>query len=154
MAREHEHRADNIVLYQRQGKHPPVAEHRAHLLIPHFSQRWVHHEDEANSNRNRSGAYLKAGDEARAFRIEIAQPYSQTHSQEYPEGKEAFKQWKPFLLRHEKPLSLLQSLPNTHFPPTNNLRVLFRLLNPLFDLFRAGNSAFGNLIAINDKCRS
>lgn len=37
-----------------------------------------------------------------------------------------------------------------HIPPTNNLRVLFRLLNPLFDLFTAGNSALGDLDAIND----
>lgn len=36
------------------------------------------------------------------------------------------------------------------FPSVNNLGVLLPLLNPLLNLFRAGNTALGDLGAVND----
>jgi len=52
-------------------------------------------------------------------------------------------------------LSFCKYFPLVHldkaiFPSVNNLGVLLPLLNPLLNLFRAGNTALGDLGAVND----
>ena len=56
--RQHEHQdgADDPVLQQRQAQHLPVAENLAQLVIMHFGQRRVHHQDQADGDGDVGGA--------------------------------------------------------------------------------------------------
>ena len=57
--RQHEHqdRADDPVLEQRQAQHLPVAEDVAQFFVLHFGQRRVHHQDQADGDGDIGGAH-------------------------------------------------------------------------------------------------
>ncbi len=82
---EHEHRADHPILYQGQAKYARVAENVPEFLVLHLGERRVHHQDEADRDRNIGRADLKLIDEPLHGRHGIAQGDAHRHAQKDPE---------------------------------------------------------------------
>lgn len=86
---EHQNRADDPVLNERKPQNLDVAEDLAQLLIFHFGKRRIHHQDQANGDRNIGRARLKLIDELLDAGDEIAHRHTNRHRQENPQGQKA-----------------------------------------------------------------
>ncbi len=62
---EHQYRADQPVLHERQTENLPVAEDLAHFLVADFRQRRVHHQDQTDGDRDVGRSNLEAVDRNR-----------------------------------------------------------------------------------------
>ena len=84
---EHENGADDPVLHERQAEHLPVPEDLAQLLVLHLCQRRVHHQDQADGDRDIGRPDLKAVDEGFRALDEIPESHAKGHCREDPERK-------------------------------------------------------------------
>ena len=93
--REHQHRADDPVLDERQRQHAPVLEDEVQLLVAHLRQRRVHHQDQADRDRHVGGAD-REGVEGRGQRGERrAEQDAERHRGEDPERQPAVEEREP-----------------------------------------------------------
>ena len=107
---EHQQRADDPVLQQREPQHLQVAEDVAQLLVLHLGQRRVHHQDQADGDGHVGGAGVEAVPEADDPREEVSQPDADGHGQEDPHRQVAVEERQPLSRRfsHEAPPCLSQ----------------------------------------------
>jgi hypothetical protein len=82
---EHDPRADQPVLDQRQPEDPVIAEHVAELLVPHLGERRIHHHDQADGDGYVGGADAEAIDERWDAFEQPAQTDPREHGEEDPE---------------------------------------------------------------------
>ncbi len=87
---EHQDRADDPVLQQRQAQHLPVAEDLAQLVIMHLGQRRVHHQDQADGDGDVGGADRnRRVERLDGLGQQKAQAHADRHGQEDPQGQVA-----------------------------------------------------------------
>ena len=72
-----------------------VAENVAQLLVFHFGQRRVHHQDEADGDRDVGRPALECVDESDDGRDKISQPDSGGHGRENPERQVSVEELEP-----------------------------------------------------------
>ena len=94
--REHEDRADHPVLHEREREHSAVPEDPAQLLVADLRQRRVHHEDEADGDRDGRGADVEPVDERHdAAGTGSRRADADAHGEEDPERQVAVEERQP-----------------------------------------------------------
>ena len=83
--REHQDRPDDPVLNQRQAKNFPVDEDIGQFLVTDLGERWVHHQDQAQRDRNVGRSDLEGIDPILDARNVEAQADAERHGGEYPD---------------------------------------------------------------------
>ncbi len=91
---EHQHRADQPVLHQRDAQDLLVLEDLRHILVLHLGKGGVHHQDQADGDGDVGGADLEGVDEGFRAGDEIAQTDPQRHGGKDPEGQPAVEEGK------------------------------------------------------------
>ena len=91
---EHQNRADDPVLQQREAQHLVVAEDVAQLFVLHLGQRRVHHQDEAQGNGDAGLRALRPErtDPLAHARRGVAHQYANCHGQEDPERQKPIQE--------------------------------------------------------------
>ena len=112
---EHQDRADDPVLHQRQAQHLDVPEDLGQALILHLGERRIHHQDQADRDQDVGRPDLEAVDELLNPRNEITEAHADRHGQEDPQRQEAVEGREAFgcaggrsrcsSMRHESSLS-------------------------------------------------
>ncbi|MBK7399566.1 MAG: hypothetical protein IPJ34_25730 [Myxococcales bacterium] len=90
--REHQDRADDPVLHQRQGEDLLVAEDEAELLVADLGERRVHHDDEPDRDGHRGGADAEPREPRRERRHPEAERDPDAHREEDPQRQEAVEE--------------------------------------------------------------
>ena len=83
--REHQERPDDPVLEQRQAEDLAVGEDIGQFLVAHLGERRIHHQDQAQGNRDVGRADLEGIDEILGPRHEVAERDAQPHGGEDPD---------------------------------------------------------------------
>ena len=86
---EHENRADDPVLDQRERQDLPIAKNPAHLFIAHLGQGRVHHQDEPDGDWDVGGAHREAIPEIGDAGPQPARADAHGHGEEDPQGQVA-----------------------------------------------------------------
>ena len=84
---EHQHRADDPVLDEREAEHLAIAKDLAQPLVLHLGQRRIHHEDEADGDGDVGGAGLEALKERRHGGHKAAERDADRHGEKDPESQ-------------------------------------------------------------------
>ena len=103
---EHERRANEPVLNQRQPENSLLAEDFAQLLVSHFRQRREHHDDQPDGDGDIRRSALKAIDEPGRARDEVADRHSNGHREENPESEKAIEEGELLPLQRSADLTL------------------------------------------------
>ena len=82
---EHQDRANDPVLHERQPEDLGVAEDRAHLLVADLGQRRVHHQDEADGDGNVGRPDVESVDQRDDSRDQVSAADADRHGDEDPE---------------------------------------------------------------------
>ena len=100
---EHQDRADDPVLDEGERQHLRVAEHLAQFLVADLRQRRVHHDDQADGDRDGRRPDLERRDEPDEARQEVAGAHADDHGEEDPERQEPIekRQARGDVFRHE-----------------------------------------------------
>ena len=93
---EHEDRADDPVLHQRQAQHLDIPEDLGETLILHLGEGRVHHQDQADRDQDVGRPDLEGVDELLNPWDEIAEGDADRHGQEDPQRQEAVERRKAF----------------------------------------------------------
>ena len=83
---KHQHGPDHPVLDQGQQEHLHIAKHLPQMLVFDLGQGRVHHQNQADGDRNVGRAHLEIVDDVDA-REEIAAHNPDEHGQKYPQGQ-------------------------------------------------------------------
>ena len=92
---EHQERPDHPVLDQRQREHALVAEDLAELLVADLRERRVHHQDEADGDRDRRRADAHPVERRGESRRREAERDADAHRREDPERQVAVEEREP-----------------------------------------------------------
>jgi hypothetical protein len=79
------------ILDERKSQHPFVPEDIAHLFVPDLRERRVHHQDQADCDRNVGRSDLKSVNERLHPRYEVAERDTDAHREKDPHRKETVK---------------------------------------------------------------
>ena len=89
---EHEERADDPVLHERQRQHALVAEDLPELFVADLRERRVHHQHEADGYRDRGRPHAALVEHDREARRKEAEGDAEGHRREDPERQMAIEE--------------------------------------------------------------
>ena len=72
-----------------------IAKDFRQFFVPHLGQRWIHHDDQPNGNRDVRRAGLKALHEIRRLRDQMPESNANCHGEKNPQRQVAIQEGQP-----------------------------------------------------------